>query len=189
MRSETSNQHMRTRTRQAKRMHRKGKNELVFGKYVELFRKTDFTTIEYMNYAGSFESSNVDRIAELLFSETGRKEPMETAKTPPKAYWAVICFILLIFVPNYAQFQLSPIAHLVIPQYHTDTVGFSMLFSAPMIFGFLLSLVAGLLCDKFGVKRVVGIAAIVSTVALIGRIVATDFNTLFVRRSCRRKGC
>jgi NNP family nitrate/nitrite transporter-like MFS transporter len=65
------------------------------------------------------------------------------------------------------------------PAYDLDAAQFSMLFSAAMIPGILLSLVAGLLCDRFGAKRVVGIAGILSVAALIARIFAPDFATLF----------
>ena len=102
-------------------------------------------------------------------------------KDRPSNKWAIVilaCTVLM-FVPNYAQYQLSPLAHLVMPAYNLDSTQFSMLFSAAMIAGILLSLVAGLLCDRFGVKRIVGIAAIVSVAALIARIFAPDFGTLF----------
>ena len=92
---------------------------------------------------------------------------------------ALACTVLLLFVPNYAQYQLSPLAHLVMPAYGLDSAQFSMLFSAAMIAGILLSLVAGLLCDRFGVKRVVGIAAIISVAALIARVFASSFGALF----------
>ena len=96
--------------------------------------------------------------------------------------WAIValaCTVLLLFVPNYAQYQLSPLAHLVMPTYGLDSAQFSMLFSAAMIPGILLSLVAGLLCDRFGAKLVVGVAGIVSVAALVARIFAPSFGTLF----------
>ena len=96
--------------------------------------------------------------------------------------WAIVvlaCTVLLLFVPNYAQYQLSPVAHLVMPAYGLDSAQFSMLFSAAMIPGILLSLVAGLLSDRFGVKPVVGVAAAVTAAALIARIFAPDFGALF----------
>ena len=96
--------------------------------------------------------------------------------------WAAIalaCTVLVLFVPSYAQYQLSPLAHVVMPTFNLDPAQFSMLFSSAMIAGIAFSLVAGLLCDRFGVKRVVGIACIVSAAALVARIFAPDFGTLF----------
>ncbi len=97
--------------------------------------------------------------------------------------WAIValaCTFFMLFVPNYAQYQLSPIAHWIMPAYDLDSAQFSMLFSAAMIPGILLSLVAGLMCDRFGVKRVVTIAGAISVAALIARIFAPNFGALFV---------
>ena len=104
---------------------------------------------------------------------------MKKEGTSPWAIVALACTVLLLFMPNYAQFQLSPLAHLVMPEYGLDPAQFSMLFSAAMIPGILLSLVAGLLCDRFGVKRVVGIVGAVSMAAIVARVFVSDFNALF----------
>ena len=93
---------------------------------------------------------------------------------------AVACTALLLFVPAYAQFQISPLAHLVMPAYGIDHAQFAILVSSTMILGIFLSLVAGLLCDKFGTRAVIGISAIASAIALIVRVFATDYATLFV---------
>lgn len=105
---------------------------------------------------------------------------MDGKRASKGALVALACTTLMLFVPNYSQYQLSPIAHLIMPAYDLDATQFSILFSSTMIAGILLSLVAGLLSDRFGVKRVVGIAAIISVTALIGRIFAPNFATLFV---------
>ncbi len=97
--------------------------------------------------------------------------------------WAIIalaCTVFIVFVPNYAQYQLSPLAHLVMPTYGLDATQFSMLFSSAMIAGILFSLVAGLLCDRFGAKRAIGVAGIVTMIALVARVFAPDFPTLFI---------
>lgn len=102
------------------------------------------------------------------------------AKGGAWAIVAVACVILLLFSPNFAQYQLSPIAHLVMPQYNLDPTQFSALFSAAMIPGIALSLVSGLLCDRFGIKRMVGIAGTITAAALIARVFTADFPSLFV---------
>ena len=107
---------------------------------------------------------------------------MNSMSKQPSNKWAIValaCTVLLLFVPNYAQYQLSPLAHLVMPTYELDSAQFSMLFSAAMIPGILLSLVAGLLCDRFGAKRVVGVGGIISALALVARIFAPGFGALF----------
>lgn len=105
---------------------------------------------------------------------------MEKRPIQGRAILALACTVLMLFVPNYAQYQLSPLAHLIMPTYDLDAAQFSMLFSAAMVAGIVFSLIAGILCDRFGVKRVVGIVSIVSVGALIVRIYAPNFAILFV---------
>ena len=101
------------------------------------------------------------------------------AKGGAFAYVAVVCVILVLFWPNFAQYQLSPVALQIMPQFGLDSTQFSALFSAAMIPGIALSLVSGLLCGRFGIKRVVGIAAVVTAAALVARVFAGDFPSLF----------
>ena len=102
------------------------------------------------------------------------------AKGGAFAYVAVVCVMLVLFWPNFAQYQLSPVALQIMSMFGLDSTQFSALFSAAMIPGIALSLVSGLLCDRFGIKRVVGIAAIVTAAALVARIFAGSFPALFV---------
>lgn len=100
--------------------------------------------------------------------------------TPIQGIAAVICTVMLLFVAAYAQFQISPIAHLIMPAYGMDHTQFSILFSSTMIAGIVLSLVAGLLCDKFGTRAVIAVGGVATTIALIARIFAADYTTLFI---------
>ena len=103
---------------------------------------------------------------------------------PWQAVMAVACVFVLIFVPNYAQYQLSPIAFRIIPEFGMDAVQFSALFSAAMITGIVLSPIAGILCDKFGTKRMIGIAATLTMVALIVRVFVHDYAPFFFCMLC-----
>ena len=116
--------------------------------------------------------------------DIAQKDPSPKASSPQKgitfpAIMAVVCVFVLIFVPNYAQYQLSPLAFQIIPQFNMDAVGFSALFSAAMVTGIVLSPVSGLLCDKFGVKRMISIAAGITLFALVARIFVSDYASLF----------
>jgi hypothetical protein len=66
-----------------------------------------------------------------------------------RALVASACTVLLLFVPNCAQYQPSPLAHLVMPAFELDSAQFSMLFSAAMTPGILLSMVC-----RFAVRPV-----------------------------------
>ena len=82
---------------------------------------------------------------------------------------AVVCF-LVFFIGNYAQYQISPIAGTVMAELGINLPQFSFLFTVCMYPALALSLVSGLLCDRFGAKRCVTIALIVSTAGILGRI-------------------
>ncbi|UYO64343.1 MFS transporter [Acetobacterium wieringae] len=95
--------------------------------------------------------------------------------------WVVLAIVCLaIFSPNYAQYQLAPIAPQLMTTYNLSMTQFSSVFSAPMIPAIFLSLVAGLLVDKFGVKRVISIGLIITAIGICLRVTATDYTTLLI---------
>lgn len=121
--------------------------------------------------------NNMEQHAENIHASQTQAAP---TKTGMWAILAVVSVMLMFFAPNYAQFQLSPLAHAIMPQFGLDTNQFSALFSAAMIPGIALSLVAGLMCDRFGTKRTIAVGGAITVLALIARIFAPDFTSLFV---------
>ena len=85
---------------------------------------------------------------------------------------------------NYFQYQLSPIAGRIIAEYGLTEPQFSRVFTAPMVSAVLLSIVAGVLTDKLGVKKVVGVALAIAAAGLCGRIFASGYTSLFVTMFC-----
>ena len=85
---------------------------------------------------------------------------------------------------NYFQYQLSPIAGRIIAEYGLTEPQFSRVFTAPMVSAVLLSIIAGVLTDKMGVKRVVGIALAIAAIGLCGRVFASGYVMLFVTMFC-----
>ena len=97
-----------------------------------------------------------------------------------QAVLVVVCVVVLIFVPNFAQYQLSPISFRIMDEFGMNAVQFSALFSAAMITGMVVSPVAGLLCDKFGARMTIGIGALITLAALVIRVFAQDYLTVFL---------
>ena len=97
-----------------------------------------------------------------------------------QAILVVVCVVVLIFVPNFAQYQLSPISFRIMDEFGMNAVQFSALFSAAMITGMVVSPVAGLLCDKFGARMTIGIGALITLAALVIRVFAQDYLTVFL---------
>ena len=85
-------------------------------------------------------------------------------------YMIAAIIFLISAVGSYPQYQLSPLAYLIMPELELSLAQFSAVFSSPMIPGILLSLIAGILSDKYGVKRCMGIAGIISLTGVILRI-------------------
>lgn len=104
----------------------------------------------------------------------------ETKKVSKYAWVIVILGFLVAFSGSYPQYQLSPLAYLIIPDLGLSNSQFSSLFTAPMIPGILLSLFSGVLCDKIGPKFAVGIAAVIASAGLIFRVGSNSYMSLVI---------
>lgn len=96
----------------------------------------------------------------------------------PAIALAVLC--LGVFGPVYAQFQLAPLAPQLMAELNLSMGEFASIFSSAMIAGILLSLVAGLLMDRYGVKQIAGIGLAVSALGACLRIWSDSYITLFL---------
>ncbi len=94
--------------------------------------------------------------------------------------WIILILICLgVFIPNYAQYQLSPLAPQLIKTLGLSTSEFASVFSSTMIPAIFLSLVAGLLVDKFGIKQIIGIGYIITVIGTVCRVWSHSYITLF----------
>ena len=94
--------------------------------------------------------------------------------------WIVLIIICLGgFIPNYTQYQLSPLAPQLIQSFKLSTSEFASIFSSVAIPAIFFSLVAGLLVDKFGIKRIIGVGFIIAAIGTVWRIWSDSYITLF----------
>ena len=95
---------------------------------------------------------------------------------------SIVCFAL--FSPTYAQYQLSPLAPQLIAELGLSTSQFASIFSAPMIPAIFLSLVAGILVDKMGIKLIIAIGLVITAVGACFRIASSggsgSYSILFI---------
>ena len=108
---------------------------------------------------------------------------MENSDKKSRKAQAMIAFIVLCFclmIPNYTQYQISPLGARVMEQYSLQLPQFSSLFSAPMIPAVLFSLAGGLLLDRFGTKRVIGAGLILTAAGCLWRVVCGSYTPLFL---------
>jgi NNP family nitrate/nitrite transporter-like MFS transporter len=96
----------------------------------------------------------------------------------PLIVLAVVC--LGAFGPNYTQFQLAPLAPRLIEALGLSMSEFTSVFSSPMIPAIFLSLVAGVLADKFGVKKIIAVGFAATAFGTCWRIWSNSYITLFL---------
>lgn len=92
---------------------------------------------------------------------------------------AVILFLGL-FCGNYFQYQLSPLAPQLMQQLKMTPVQFSSIFSAPMLSAIFLGIIAGILSDRFGVKKICTIGLVIMAVGLWIRPFAESYLVMYV---------
>lgn len=85
---------------------------------------------------------------------------------------------LMVAVSSYAQYQISALSGLVMESYRITPQQYSQVFTAAMIPGILLSLLCGILCDNFGIRRCFGAAVLISGAGGILRIWSQDYRSM-----------
>lgn len=105
---------------------------------------------------------------------------MEDSRRKRYASMALAAICIGYLAPNYAQYQLSPLATSLIEELSISASQFSSLFTAPMIPAILLSLVAGVLVDKHNPRLVVGIAFVASTIGAVLNVMGSSYGVLLV---------
>ncbi|MGI6069187.1 MAG: CynX/NimT family MFS transporter [Blautia sp.] len=89
---------------------------------------------------------------------------------------AVVLFFALV-VGNYFQFQLTPLAGQLMQQMDLSPNQFSSIFTSPMIASILFGIIAGVLVDKYGSKRIITIALVIAAAGLCCRPFANSYPT------------
>ncbi|MCO1602259.1 MFS transporter [Desulfosporosinus nitroreducens] len=105
----------------------------------------------------------------------------DSLKPSPSPYRWVILIVMwfAMFIGSLTQFQVAALAFWIIPELQLTSSQFALIMSAPMLPAVLLSLAAGSLADRFGVKKVVTVGFAFSVAGVYFRYLATDFTTLF----------
>lgn len=89
----------------------------------------------------------------------------------------VVCGI--VFAANYAQYQVSGLAHLVVSDLHLTSAEFSAVLFAPFVPAVVFGMPVGVCADRYGVKALVFIASAISAIAAAARAECASFATLF----------
>ncbi len=101
---------------------------------------------------------------------------------------AAVCFAVY-FIGNYMQYQLSPLAATVMKELSLNESQYSSIFTANLFPAIFLSLISGLLVDRFGPRITVGLAVILAALGGIGRIFATSYSVMWISMLLSGMGC
>ncbi len=88
-----------------------------------------------------------------------------------------ICFAVM-FVGGYSQFQISPLGTQIMEWLQIDKGQYSLLFTFCMFPALVLSIICGMLIDKFGAKKLISIALVISTIGIVGRVFASTYEVM-----------
>ncbi|MBQ8930624.1 MAG: MFS transporter [Oscillospiraceae bacterium] len=90
-----------------------------------------------------------------------------------------IVFTLAFAVPNYAQYQFSPLGPQIIERFGLTGVQFNSIFTAPMLPAIFTSLISGMLVDRYGYKPVIGASILLTALGCWGRVFAEGYGLMY----------
>lgn len=91
----------------------------------------------------------------------------------------VVLMCIGIFVPNYAQYQMTALGKRFSDLAGLNATQLSSILTASLVPGMFFSLIAGLLVDRFGSKRVFTISYLLTAVGALMRIYAGSFASMY----------
>lgn len=95
------------------------------------------------------------------------------------AFFTVL-LVAAMFMANYGNYQLAAIPGKIYETYHLTDAQFSSLMTGPMLPSIFLSIIIGILVDKFGVKNIVSICLIISLAGFILRIFVSTYTGMLI---------
>ena len=95
--------------------------------------------------------------------------------------WVIlILFILMSFINGLCQFQISFFAQDIMADFDVSTSGFTLMTAFPMAFGLIFSLAAGSLSDRFGLRKTLFAAFVISAAGAIARFFCVTYVPLLL---------
>lgn len=104
---------------------------------------------------------------------------MNVSKGTVEKYALLFVVCGIVFAANYAQYQVSGLAHLVVSDLHLTSAEFSAVLFAPFVPAVVFGMPVGVCADRYGVKVLVFIASAISAIAAVARAECASFATLF----------
>ena len=93
------------------------------------------------------------------------------------------------FIGNYGDYQVAAIPSAIYAAFNLTDMQFSSIITAPMLPCIFLSIVIGLLVDRFGIPKIVGIFLVLATAGFVLRHFATNYPVLLLSMALAGCGC
>lgn len=95
--------------------------------------------------------------------------------------WIVMILMCLgLITANYSQYQVSAFGSQITAEMGLSASQFSTIATAPLIPGIFLSLISGLLVDKFGARKILTISVIITCFGVVLRVFTSSFATMLI---------
>ncbi|RHV84305.1 MFS transporter [Lachnospiraceae bacterium OF09-33XD] len=91
---------------------------------------------------------------------------------------AALCMVG--FISMFCQYQMQPMANEIKSTMSLTDSQYSALFTAPMAPAIFISLICGIIVDKFGGRWPMFLSLVLGTLGLWGRVFATSYGTLYL---------
>lgn len=105
------------------------------------------------------------------------------------AFLITALLFLAQFIGNYGDYQVAAIPSAIYAAFHLTDMQFSSIITAPMLPCIFLSIVIGLLVDRYGISKIVGIFFILAAAGFVLRHFASDYPVLLISMALAGCGC
>ena len=100
------------------------------------------------------------------------------------AYVILFLVCLGIFIPDFSQYQISGFGAQLTESMGLTSSQFAQIATAPLIPGIFLSLVVGIIVDRFGARRPLTVAMVISGAAIVWRLFARSYAEIYISMIC-----
>lgn len=94
-----------------------------------------------------------------------------------------------LFIGNYGQYQLSAVPESIYQAFNLTDAQFSSIMTAPMVPTIFLSIIMGVIADKFGLNKLISVCFVASTAGFVLRCFASNYGMMFVAMALTGLGC
>lgn len=110
-------------------------------------------------------------------------------KTRNIIFFITVLLFFGMFIGNYGNYQLSAVPSDIYAAYSLTDMQFSSIMTAPMIPSIFLSIIVGILVDRYGITKLTGLCLAVSAAGFIVRVFASNYITMFIAMALTGVGC